>query len=363
MVKALTVGGATIDVIGLVASTEIERMTMHNATTSFLLLEEGKKIDASGITSSVGGGASNAAVAMARMGAQTACFGLVGQDLDGDEILQVLTCENVEIDLMLRHDDLPTGKAVMIASHVRNPTIFVARGANTALKQRDITPEVFKDRDLVYITGLSGDSAACFAEIAAQAKAAGAFVAANPGIRQITYRTESVLEALQYIDLLTLNRTEAEALVKLLPYYNVPKWDMPQVQPLLFEEGLCGRPLQSYMAAVLEAGPKIAVVTNGREGAYIGSADGIRYGRSLTTSVKGTAGAGDAFASTFALQWVMKQDLKLAFQAAVINAAAVVQELDTQSGLMTESEIDIAIHGQAPELLHWQGPWHNISGT
>lgn len=357
MVKALTVGGATIDVIGLVASTEIERMTMHNATTSFLLLEEGKKIDADGITSSVGGGASNAAVAMARMGADTACLGLVGQDLEGDEVIQVLTCENVQTDYIVKHEDLPTGKAVMVASHVRNPTIFVARGANTAMTEADIDPAAFEGRDLVYITGLSGDSADCFPLISERAQTAGAFVAANPGIRQITYRTDKVLAALKHVDLLTLNRTEAEALVKLLPYHDVPGWDKPTIHPALFEEGVSGRPLQSYMAAVMALGPKIVVVTNGREGAYIGTSEGIFYGQSLSAPVRGTAGAGDAFASTFALQWVMRQDLTTAYQAAVINAAAVVQELDTQSGLMTASEIDIAIHEKAPSLYHWQGKW------
>ena len=44
--KVLTVGGATIDTIAVIASERIERMVMRNAETAFLLLEEGRKIEA-----------------------------------------------------------------------------------------------------------------------------------------------------------------------------------------------------------------------------------------------------------------------------------------------------------------------------
>ena len=48
--KALTVGGAMIDTIAIIASDRIERMTMLNAESSFLLLEEGRKTEASEVT-------------------------------------------------------------------------------------------------------------------------------------------------------------------------------------------------------------------------------------------------------------------------------------------------------------------------
>ena len=48
--KALTVGGAMIDTIAVIANKRVERMTMRNADTSFLLLEEGRKNDAENIS-------------------------------------------------------------------------------------------------------------------------------------------------------------------------------------------------------------------------------------------------------------------------------------------------------------------------
>jgi hypothetical protein len=87
MMRALCVGSAMIDIIVLVDSRNVERMTMHNATSSFLLLEQGSKIQAESISAHVGGGAVNAAVAMARLGLDAAALVKIGRDANGDKII------------------------------------------------------------------------------------------------------------------------------------------------------------------------------------------------------------------------------------------------------------------------------------
>jgi hypothetical protein len=44
--RVLTIGSATVDTIAIIDSGRIERMTMLNADSSFLLLEEGRKTEA-----------------------------------------------------------------------------------------------------------------------------------------------------------------------------------------------------------------------------------------------------------------------------------------------------------------------------
>src|SRR5688572_33314456 len=85
--KALTVGGAMIDTIAIIASDRIERMSMLNADSSFLLLEEGSKIEALEISTHVGGGAVNAAVAMARLGFDVAALVKLGKDARAEAVL------------------------------------------------------------------------------------------------------------------------------------------------------------------------------------------------------------------------------------------------------------------------------------
>ena len=93
--KALTVGGAMIDTIAVIANERIERMTMRNADTSFLLLEEGRKNEADDVSTHCGGGAVNAAVALARLGCDVSALVKLGQDARAETILARLAHEGV----------------------------------------------------------------------------------------------------------------------------------------------------------------------------------------------------------------------------------------------------------------------------
>ncbi|MCC3303367.1 carbohydrate kinase family protein [Sneathiella sp. HT1-7] len=343
--NALTIGSATIDVIASVDDQDIERMTMHNATSSFLLLEEGRKIDVSSIKSSVGGGGTNSAVALARLGYQTTALVRVGNDLEGKKIQEVLSMEQINTDLMIKDSALPTGQAIMVMSHVRNPTIFTNRGANIAFCEDEIDPALFKGQNLVYIASLSGNSAACLTKIARLAKEAGAFVATNPGIRQITYWSGDIVESLSHIDLLSINAVEAEQLaLTLLPKGQAMADTKSSGEgPVLLEKGLGGRTFESFVQEVCKIGPKIVLVTNGAEGAYVGTPDGIRFHPAGKSEVSNTAGAGDAFATTFSAYAAIGADLDICLKAATANALSVIAAPDTQSGLLMKTEINNAM--------------------
>src|SRR5690606_17630981 len=128
-------------------------------TTSFLLLEQGRKVEAASITTHVGGGAVNAAISMRRLGFEAAALVKLGQDLNATKVIERLNAEKVATDLVLRSDQAGTGTAVMVASHDRNAAIFTARGTNRLLQDRDIRPETFTGTDVVYVTALSDNSA------------------------------------------------------------------------------------------------------------------------------------------------------------------------------------------------------------
>jgi len=339
--KALTFGSATIDVIAAVDDRDIERMTLQNATSSFLLMEEGRKIDVASIKSSVGGGATNAAVALARLGFETATLIRTGDDLEAQEIRTTLEAEKIDTRFFIADPKRPTGKAVMIASHVNNPTIFTNRGANTALSIDEINPEVFMGQSLVYIASLSGNSAVCLGNITRAAKEAGAFVATNPGIRQLTYWAGDIVEALAHVDLISVNAVEAEQLaLDLLPKGHMLSSDDEEFEgPQLLHKGLAHRPLEDVVAAVCKLGPKIVLITNGVEGAYAGTGEGISFHPAGDATVGTTAGAGDAFATTFAAYASTDATISTCLKAATANALSVIATSDTHSGLLTEADL------------------------
>ena len=346
--KALTVGGAMIDTIAIIASDRIERMSMRNADSSFLLLEEGRKTESLEISTHVGGGAVNAAVTMARLGLDVAALIKLGKDARAETVLNHLLQEGVSTRWAMRDGRAPTGASVLLSSHDRNAGIFTFRGANTLLDASELRPEAFAV-DLVYVSSLSNESADAFPAIVKAAKAQRALVATNPRVRQLSSRGNAFIESLANIDILAVNRSEADVLVpslvarfgeggKVLPMK--PGEVPPRLAARGFISGGLDLSLSAFFAALRRLGPRLVVVTDGRDGAYLGTQEAIHYCPVLETQVGGTAGAGDAFSATFTAYVASKRSPEDALRAAAINAAAVVGHIDTQSGLLTREAID-----------------------
>lgn len=346
--KALTVGGAMVDSIAIIDSSGIERMTMRNADASYLLLEEGRKTEAEEISTHPGGGAVNAAISMARLGLDVSAIVKIGMDQRADVILAKLESEGVSTRWTTRDARMPTGASVLISSHERNAAIFTFRGANTLLSMADIKPEALSV-DLVYISSLSNQSADCFPDLVMAAKAGNCKVAANPGIRQLTARGGAFLNAVGSVDILLINRAEANALVPVLSAKvgeggPSPHFDPDEDIPDLIRRGLSSGGFQisllRFFQSLLETGCGIVVVTDGRHGAFVGSGGKVVHCSAVPTEVVGTTGAGDAFASTFVALINLDWPLEQALRAATINSASVVRYADTQSGLMKLSDLE-----------------------
>jgi len=346
--KVLTVGGAMIDTIAIIPSERIERITLRNADSSFLLLEEGRKTEALEISTHVGGGAVNAAVAMARLGMDVAALVKLGKDARAETVLTHLMQEGVSTRWAERDGRAPTGASVLVSSHDRNAAIFTFRGANTLLAEADLRDEAFA-ADLVYVSTLSNESADAFPGIVKRAKAHGALVATNPGVRQLSSRGGAFQENLALIDILAVNSTEADILVPgLVARFGeggralgfAAGEQPPRLAPRGLSSGGHEMSLAGFFAALAKLGPRYVLVTDGRHGAFLGCGDAIMYCPALETEVAGTAGAGDAFNSTFSSYIALGRSPEDALRAAAINAASVVGHIDTQTGLLSREELD-----------------------
>jgi ribokinase len=355
---AVTVGSATVDIITIIASRDIERVTMANATASFLLLEEGRKIEAEGITIHPGGGAANTAVCFARLGIPAAPLVKIGRDLNGAKVLESFAREGLSDRLVRYTDELGTGITVMIASHDRNAAVFTFRGANTLIRAGDIPADAFAGASIVHVAGLSNESADQHPDIVRRARKAGAFVSNNPGIRQLTARGEAFFAALSDIDMLSINRIEAEAMLPGLMRHGGPgpcRDHLPDNPPQLMRRGLVGSgfdmPLEAFCRAVHRLGPRYVTVTDGTDGAYLSDAGELWHCPPLKVKVAGTVGAGDAFSATLGA-WLMEgRGAESALRAAAANAAAVVAAIDAQSGLLRRTELTRWIEAAPPDFV------------
>jgi ribokinase len=356
--KALTVGGAMIDTIAIIESERIERMSMLNADASFLLLEEGRKTEATEISTHCGGGAVNAAVSMARLGLDVSTLIKLGKDERAETVLAHLMHEGVSTRYAQRHATAPTGASVLVASHDRNAAVFTFRGANALLEPDDLRDDAF-EVDVVYIANLSNKSADCYPLIVEKAKASGALLAANPGVRQLSARGAAFQKMLSAVDILAINRTEAEVLVTALVAEHgegghALKVNPGEALPKLALRGLNGggfnMSLRGFLTAMLASGANCVLLTDGRDGAFVAKGDELYHCPSLPTHVAGTAGAGDAFTSTYTTFKSQGRPIDQALLAATLNAASVLQFIDTQSGLMGKGALEKAMHEPKPPI-------------
>lgn len=359
--SVLTVGGALIDTIAVIGNDSIERMSMKNADRAFLLLEQGSKTEAEIVSTHPGGGALNAAVSFARLGFNTATLIKISNDDRGKAVRCRLSEEGISDEFVVSTNEAPTGASVLISSHDRDAAIFTFRGANTRLEVNDLKPKAF-ECEVVYVSGLSDNSADCFPEIARLANNAGALLATNPGIRQLTTRGEAFEKSLPRIGLLSMNVDEAQALVpKLASRIRKSRKSVidreihDQSLPILMQRGLSSGgfsiSLQTFFSVILDLGTKCVLLTDGKRGAFAAVQGELTYCRSLDLDAVGTAGAGDAFSSTFTAHFANGSSVGESLQAAIVNAGSVVKFADTQTGLLNSASLKNALADASDKLV------------
>jgi ribokinase len=303
---------------------------------------------------------------MSRLGLDVAALLKLGRDERAETVLAGLLAEGVSTRWAMRDGRAPTGASVLVSSHDRNAAIFTFRGANTLLSEADLVPDAFTV-DVVYVSSLSNEAADAFPAIVAAARAHKALVAANPGIRQLSTRGAAFQEALAGIDILVVNRAEADALVTgLVARFGEGGRALPleagEKPPRLVARGLVAgghdMSLAAFLDAVRELGPRYVVVTDGRNGAFLGAPDAAYFCPALETEVVGTAGAGDAFNATFTAQIALGLKAQDALRAAAVNAASVVRHADTQTGLLSNDAIARELDAHTAELpvRRWSHP-------
>lgn len=362
--RCLAIGSAMVDVIATIADRDVERVTLHNATLSFLLVEQGRKIEAERITIHTGGGGINVAVALRRLGHPVDVLVKLGDDVDAVRVREHLAAEDIGTRLVKETASLPTGSAVLIASHDKDAAIYTQRGANTALLCEDVMAADYSNYGLVHIAPLSGDSAETLKTAVTSASDAGAFTVVNPGIRQITTRSLDLLRAVGKISLLAMNAKEAAALAPALaafagssPAAGAQKIATGGNTPALLRDGLRLNDstflLPWFFRTLAATGAQRVLVTNGVDGSYLYSGGNLFHCPIIRAPVMGTAGAGDAFCSTLGEglgQGLAESD---ALVRAAANAASVVGFPDAQTGLLNAGKLKEVV--AAAGLSVWKG--------
>ena len=355
MKKVLTLGGVMRDIFIEYESAHMLHLQGTEQEQSFILLEEGRKIDVKHIAYHVGGGAANSAVSFARLGFEVEAFFKIGDDLEGAYVINELHKEGVGTQHVAHSPDVQTGSSFIIPCSSGNKAVLAYRGANVTLQESELPSEAIAACDQLYITSLSSQASHLLLPITTYAKKWHKPVAVNPGASQLGQGAGILSQSLKNIDILILNSDEAQefmlALIEtdtelqhnitLTSHTQQPKNESrPHLlaSPVSYQH-LCFS-FEQYFKEVLKRGPQIAVVTNGAEGVYVAHKNKIYFYPSLPAKVISTVGAGDAFGSCFVASLMHGKSIEQALIAGVLNSCSVIEHMGTQTGLLTQQKLE-----------------------
>ena len=254
-----------------------------------------------------GGKGANQAVAAARLGAEVALVGALGDDTFGHQLREGLVSEHVNLDHVTQLDDEASGTASITIAEGENQ-IIVVPGANTR-----VTPtQLEQARDLIW----RADAVLVQMEIPLDTVEATVRLGARLDVPVI------------------LNPAPAQQLPA--DWLQLARYATPNQHELAI---LLGADPSTDFRALMQAAPCPIVLTRGSEGAwYRAQGDGKPiHQNGFPVEVVDSTGAGDTFNAALAV--FLKEGLPEALRKACAAAALSVTKLGAQGGMPRLNEV------------------------
>ena len=258
-----------------------------------------------------GGKGANQAVAAARMGAQVAMVGRVGDDEHGRALHAALREEGIDVTAVSVDRNTPTGLAVITVDEGAENTIVVSAGANDRLRPDHLDPDLLADA-VVVLAQL---------EIPVETVTAAAQLAGGTFILNPAPARPLPTGLLDHVDILVPNRSELGVLGEI---------DEPATA-------------EAAGAAAERLRPDATtVVTLGAAGALIVDRGRTRFVPAHVVDPVDPTGAGDAFCGALAHSLSRGQDLDTAVANAVVAGALATTRPGAQTAMPTGAEVEQA---------------------
>ena len=302
MYDIITLGSANVDLfVKTKTKPEIRKHLAHEDIAYHL----GEKILIEDLEITTGGGATNAAVAFARLGLKTGCICALGKDIYGKHILSEL--EKEKVTFMGKSKEGRTGLSIILPS-AKDRTILAYKGVNNNLHVNDINLERIKTKWL-YVSSMLGQSHETAEKIVHLTKKKGAKVALNFSLYLAQQGLDNLSHLLSSADVIILNKEEAQALTK--KYF-----------------------IKDIFSKLYEHTNAIIAITSGSGDIY--ASDGLRgYVKKIhPINPVDTTGAGDAFASGFIYSVMKNPSIHYALDCGHKEALSVMGQIGAKNNLL-----------------------------
>ncbi len=259
-----------------------------------------------------GGKGANQAVAAARLGAEVAMLGRVGEDPFGGELIENLRDNGIDTSRVETVPDAPTGSAFITVTPDGENAIVASPGAN-----RRFSPDE--------VEAASGD-----------------LREARLLLAQLEVGIEAIEEAARIVA-----GNGGRFLLNLAPPREVPEELLRLADPIVVNEheaafllGEDARDPEEAARKLLDLGPSSLVVTLGDAGALLNTGSEIRHFPAPEVEAVDTTGAGDAFVGALAAKLAEGAPLEESVPYAVLAGAVAVTREGAQGSLPTPEDVE-----------------------
>ena len=274
----------------------------------------GETLLGSGFFTEAGGKGANQAVSAARLGADTAFLGCVGNDALGTMLEASLREAHVDVTGLQRSEDHPSGTAVIVVAEDGENAIVVTPGANGA-----VTPALIEAHESLFA---QADAVITQFEIPLETVAAALRIARKHNCMTVLdcgAATAEAREVLAHATIVSPNETETATLTGL---------NVSQLEDA-----------QTAAAALRDLGAKEVVLKLGAQGAFYLGQQGSHYAPAFEVDVVDTTAAGDAFTAALTVQWP-KGNFEDALTWANAAGAAACTRQGAQPAMPTAAEVE-----------------------
>ena len=263
-----------------------------------------------------GGKGANQAIAVARLGAQVAFIGKIGDDIFGRQSSQLFEEEGVDIAGLVADDDQPSGIALITVDEKGENSIVVAPGANARLHPEDVERSFTKYPEAQILLVQLEIPLDTVQYAAGLAKKQGIKVILNPAPAN-----KSLPDFYNLIDIITPNVTEAEMLTGV----KISDTDTALI---------AAKKLRSF-------GVPTVIITLGSSGAILLDGEEFHHIPAPEVTAVDTTAAGDVFNGALAVAISEGKSLAEATAFACKAASIAVTKLGAQASIPYRNEVVI----------------------
>jgi sugar/nucleoside kinase (ribokinase family) len=313
MNKVVVIGSAVVDV--LLKSTDLRIMKSHQVEGGVAMCEVlGGKTEAEDGLLLSGGGGTNVAVGLHRLGEAVKMISRVGDDDLSEILIKQLEKENINLSFLQKAKGRTGLSAVLVSADGSRSTVTY-RGESGEIEKNEIEWEEIKKADWIQISSLGGEME-LLEDLVSFALEHGIRIGINPGKKELSQK-ERLQKLLPKFDMFNVNRMEAAEF-----------WGGGYED----EEGLVEK--------FIKAGVRQLFVTDGRKGAGVGErGKWIKIVSYPNKSIDDT-GAGDAFVSGVVAGILQGKNSEEALKMGLANGASVVCHLGAKEGLIYKKEME-----------------------